>query len=117
MKRGWIITVATLLCLTAAAQPKDYVWTTMSQNSSESMPCGGGDIGLNVWVEGGEVMFYVSRSGTYDEQNTLLKLGRVRLKLSEPVTDEGFCQTLQLRRGSQLLTLGGVTLLLWVDVH
>ncbi len=24
-----------------------------SRNSGESMPCGGGDIGLNVWVEEG----------------------------------------------------------------
>ena len=30
----------------------DYTvrWTTQSKNSSESMPCGGGDVGLNVWV-------------------------------------------------------------------
>ena len=41
------------LLLTANAQPKDYEWRTPSKNSSESMPCGGGDIGMNVWVEGG----------------------------------------------------------------
>ena len=29
----------------------NQVWNTQSNNSSESMPLGGGDIGLNVWVE------------------------------------------------------------------
>lgn len=29
----------------------DVTWTTQSRNSSESMPLGGGDIGLNVWSE------------------------------------------------------------------
>jgi len=38
-------------------------WTTQSKNSSESMPCGGGDIGMNVWVENDEVLLYISRSG------------------------------------------------------
>jgi len=61
------------LCLTAWGQPADYTWTTFSKNASESMPCGGGDIGLNVWVDNGELLFYVSRSGAYDEYTTLLK--------------------------------------------
>ncbi len=45
-----------------AAMPDRYNvrWTTQSANSSESMPCGGGDIGLNVWVENGEILFYLS---------------------------------------------------------
>jgi hypothetical protein len=28
----------------------NVVWTTPRRDASESMPCGGGDIGLNVWV-------------------------------------------------------------------
>lgn len=46
------------------------------------MPCGGGDIGMNVWVEEGDVLFYLSRSGTFDENNCLLKQGRFRIRLS-----------------------------------
>jgi hypothetical protein len=48
----------------ANAQFDQYniVWNTQSQNSSESMPCGGGDIGLNVWVENGDVLFYIAKS-------------------------------------------------------
>jgi hypothetical protein len=31
----------------------DTVWTTQSNNSADSMPVGGGDVGLNVWAENG----------------------------------------------------------------
>ena len=46
----------------AVAQPSNIfptldtyniVWHSQSKNSGESMPVGGGDTGLNVWVEGG----------------------------------------------------------------
>ena len=49
------------------------------------MPCGGGDIGLNVWVENGDILFYIAKSDAFDENNTLLKLGRVRIHLMVPV--------------------------------
>ena len=39
------------------------------------MPCGGGDIGMNVWVEKGELFVYVAKSGSLDEHNTMLKAG------------------------------------------
>lgn len=73
-------------------------WTSQSKNSSESMPCGGGDIGLNVWVENNDILFYFSRSGTFDENNAFLKLGRIRLRLSpNPFTTQDFEQTLTLQ--------------------
>jgi len=80
----------------------DYnpVWTSQSSNSAESMPCGGGDIGLNVWVEKGELLFYIARSGTFDENNALLKLGRVRVSLSpNPFEGKTFRQELILKDG------------------
>src|SRR5687768_2765519 len=63
---------------------KDYniTWNSQSKNSEASMPCGGGDIGLNVWVENGDVLFYISRTGSFDENNALLKAGRARIKLT-----------------------------------
>lgn len=100
----------------------NLVWTSQSDNSAESMPCGGGDIGLNVWVEKGEVMFYLSRSGTFDENNTLLKLGRVRLKLSPNPFDAGnsFKQELVLNEGYVKITgtKAGLSteVKVWVDV-
>lgn len=80
--------------------PYNIVWTTQSQNSSESMPCGGGDIGLNVWVEKGEILFYLSRSGAFDENNVFPKFGRVRIKLTpNPFEGEEFRQELKLMEG------------------
>jgi len=79
----------------------NIVWNSQSTNASESMPVGGGDIGLNVWVENNELLFYIGRSGTFDENNHMLKLGRVRLKLNpNPLSKEGeFRQELKLRAG------------------
>ena len=54
-------------------QPANLVWNTQSRNASESMPCGGGDIGMNVWVENDDVLFYLSRSGSFDENNTSVR--------------------------------------------
>lgn len=85
-----------------AQQVSDYnvVWDTQSRNSSESMPCGGGDIGMNVWVENGDILFYFSRSGAFDENNTLLKLGRIRIKLTpNPFEGGEFSQELKLEKG------------------
>lgn len=75
-------------------------WTQQSRNSGESMPCGGGDIGLNVWVEKDEVLLYLSRAGAFDENNLFPKLGRVRIKLSpNPFEGASFSQQLVLRDG------------------
>ena len=43
------------------SQHANVIWNTPSRNSSESMPCGGGDIGMNIWVEEGDILFYLSR--------------------------------------------------------
>ena len=84
------------------------------------MPCGGGSIGLNVWTENNEVLFYIARSGSFDENNALLKAGRVRLKLLPNPFENGFSQTLDLQTGRVIITgrTGKQTaqLLLWVDV-
>ncbi|RXG32207.1 DUF5703 domain-containing protein [Leeuwenhoekiella marinoflava] len=96
----------------------DQVWDTQSKNSSESMPLGGGDIGANVWVEKGNLYFYFSRSGTFDEHNTLLKLGRVKISLNpNPFKNqEGFQQKLNLKEGYISITQNATEIKLWVDV-
>ncbi|MDR1593158.1 MAG: DUF5703 domain-containing protein [Prevotellaceae bacterium] len=93
------------------------VWDAPSQNSSESMPCGGGDIGLNVWVENGDILFYLSRSGTFDENNEMLKLGRIRLTLTPGITGkDDFQQVLQLDKGYVSVRGNGTEVIIWVDV-
>ena len=97
--------------------PKDYVWTTQSRNSSESMPCGGHDIGMNIWVEDGDILMYVSQSGWFDENNTLLKAGRWRLHLDgNPLGTNGFRQTLHLDQGHVTISGGGAEVTIWADV-
>lgn len=94
------------------------IWNSQSNNSSESMPLGGGDIGLNVWVEKGDLYCYFSRSGTFDEHNTLLKLGRVKITLTpNPFKDnEGFRQELVLKDGYIIIAQNNAKIKLWVDV-
>ncbi|MEG0849020.1 MAG: DUF5703 domain-containing protein [Flavobacterium sp.] len=94
------------------------IWNSQSNNSSDSMPLGGGDIGLNVWVEKGDLYCYFSRSGTFDEHNTLLKLGRVKITLTpNPFKDnEGFRQELVLKDGYIIIAQNNAKIKLWVDV-
>lgn len=96
-------------------------WNSQSSDASESMPCGGGDIGLNVWVENGEVLFYMAQSGTFDENNAMPKLGRVRLKFSpNPFEGNDFRQELVLENGT--VEISGknrnleAKIKIWVDV-
>ncbi|MBP1675834.1 MAG: hypothetical protein H6Q20_393 [Bacteroidetes bacterium] len=100
-----------------AAEP-EYTWTSPSRNSSESMPCGGGDVGLNVWVENGDLLFYVSKNGAFDENNTLLKQGRFRVRLSSNPFQNArdFRQTLKLNEGHIQISAGAVVMGIWVDV-
>ncbi|RYD69244.1 MAG: hypothetical protein EOP55_24265, partial [Sphingobacteriales bacterium] len=113
-----------LITINGFSQDKELnnvVWTSQSNNSSESMPVGGGDIGLNLWVEKGEVYLYLSRSGTFDENNTLLKLGRVKLKFSpNPFDGKTFEQKLILKDGyAQISGVNGnlnTRIKVWVDV-
>lgn len=97
-------------------------WDSQSNNASQSMPCGGGDIGLNVWVENDELLIYLSKSGTFDENNTFLKLGRIRIKLSpNPFKGNKFKQELSLEDGAVKINASDGKLaaqfLIWVDVY
>jgi len=100
----------------------NVLWTTQSKNSGESMPVSGGDIGLNVWVEKDELLFYLGQAGCRDENGALLKPGRVRVKLApNPFDDADFTQKLELSRGDVLMTAkqpGGNSLAIriWVEV-
>ncbi len=114
--RGLLLALGVALwAMAAMAQPADYSWTTESRNSSESMPLGGCDVGLNVWVEQGELLFYICRSGSYDEHNTLLKAGRVRLAIEGGNFAAPFSQTLRLSKSEMQVKLHGATITLWVD--
>jgi len=108
----------------AAVDRYNVVWDSPSADSSGSMPLGNGDIGLNVWVENhGDLVFYISKTDAWNEHDMLLKLGRVRVKLTPNPFDKGvpFRQELRLREGQIVVTAGkdpaAVTLRVWVDAN
>jgi len=109
----------------AASHPIDQynvVWTTPSKHAGESMPCSGGDVGVNVWVENGELLLYTGRAGCRDENGALLKPGRCRVKLTpNPFGNGSFRQELKLREGYVLITAKqpdgkSVAIKIWVEV-
>lgn len=105
------------------ADPMDeynVVWKSPSADSSGSMPLGNGDIGLNLWVEqSGDLVFYISKTDAWDERGELVKLGRVRVKLTPSLFQLGkpFVQTLRLRQGEVEIVGAETTLRVWVDAN
>ena len=102
----------------------NVVWDTPSADSSGSMPLGNGDIGLNVWVEGGgDLLCYLSKTDAWSENVRPLKLGRVRIRLSPNPFLAGapFAQTLRLRQGEIEIRAGAapaeVVARIWVDAN
>ncbi|SHF30545.1 hypothetical protein SAMN05444405_10715 [Bacteroides luti] len=124
MKKAFVAFILLIFISTSrAAKVTDWLdsynvlWTSQSKGSYDSMPCGGGDIGLNVWVENNELLFYISRSGSLDENNCLLKSGRIRVKLTpNPFINSGFSQQLNLRKGFVDVNAGNTNIRLWVNV-
>lgn len=121
-----------LLCLLAAGlafaqtslESLNVVWDSPSKDSSGSMPLGNGDIGLNAWVEeSGDLVFYISKTDAWSESVRLLKIGRVRVRLSPNPFEGGapFKQTLDLAKGEIVITGGRpearCTLHIWVDAN
>jgi hypothetical protein len=99
----------------------NVVWTSQSENTSQSMPCGGNSIGLNVWVEKNELFMYIAKSDAFDENNGLNKLGRLRVKLSpNPFEGATFKQELILNDGNVRISAQkgkeSTIIDVWVDV-
>lgn len=126
----YVVFVALLICFGSPVMAEDkaldfaledynVVWTSQSKNAGDSMPVSGGDIGLNVWVENNELLFYIGRAGCRDENGSLLKPGRVRVNISPNPFAEGFRQELKLKEGHVEITApgenGGV-IKVWVEV-
>jgi len=95
-----------------------------SGDASGTMPTGNGDIGLNVWVdEGGDLLFYIGKTDLWDDNSRLLKLGRVRFKISPNpyLQSRRFLQTLRLRDATVEASYGKgeelVRAQVWVDAH
>ena len=67
------------------------------------MPIGNGDIGLNVWTEqNGDLVFLIGKTDAYTENGQLVKLGRVRVRLTPSpfIAPAAFLQVLKVGRGN-----------------
>jgi hypothetical protein len=87
----------------------DVIWTTPGKNSSDSMPLGNGELGINLWVEeNGDLHFYLGRNDAYSEVSQLCKVGAVRVSLAPNpfATGAPFRQHLKLRDGVCEITAG-----------
>ena len=100
----------------------NIIWNTQSKNSSESMPLAGGILGLNVWVEQGDLCFLMGSPNCMDESGMQVKLGLVRLHFSPAVFEQDFRQELHLSR-SEIVASGKtasgapVSVTLWCGVE
>jgi alpha-L-fucosidase 2 len=110
--------------VTASLDQHKVVWDVPGPTSSQSMPVGNGDIGLNVWVEtNGDLLFYIGKTDSWNQDvngdEGLMKVGGVRVSLNpSPLAGGGkFLQTLKLRTGEVEIKEGDSTVRVWVDAN
>lgn len=106
--------------IASSAVPRDLpacnvVWDSPSKDATGSMPLCGGNLGLNVWVEGDDVLFYLGSPDSRTEDGKLVKLGRVRLSLPPGTLATNFRQELDLAESCIRISADGIRLMLWVD--
>ena len=94
-------------------------YESMCNDAGESMPLGGHDVGLNVWVQDGILYFYMAESGAFDEQGNMVKVGRFKVCMN-PNPFKDYCtQELRLITGDvEIIGKSGnntTVILLWVD--
>ena len=135
MIRHRIAIFLALICLVVSAQgtnpPSEIskklnlynvTWDTPSETPVGSMPFGGGDIGGNVWIESGNIYFYLQRSGCFSDNGEYMKLGRFRVSFSPNPFDhpDSFIQELNMEDGYVSIKASNseanVDIKLWIDI-
>lgn len=115
-----------IVCSNDQITKYNVVWDSPSKDYNGSMPIGNGDIGANVWVEeNGDLLFYIGKTDAFSENARLLKLGKLRVRLSpNPFKELGvFKQELDLKDGVIIInssshgTNNQVELRFWVDAN
>ncbi len=102
----------------------NVTWDSPGSDSSDSMPLGNGDVGLNVWVEqNGDLLFYLSKTDSWGDYGRLLKLTKVRIALDPNpfIENKPFQQTLKLIEGKIGILAGAdaskVAIDVWADAN
>lgn len=107
-----------------AGQVKQYdvIWDSPSTGMGGSMPIGNGDIGANLWFDQNDLVFYISKMDSWDDNGRLAKVGKVRVALSPNpfVGYTKFRQELDLENGQILIHADGqnpTSLKFWIDAN
>lgn len=125
---GLLVLVGFAFLLQAQSAKLDQyniVWDSTGKSAVESMPCGGGNIALNVWTTKEELILYIGSPDSWVDGNVPgevanVKIGRVRLNISPNPFSANFRQELDL--ASNTILVSGETregtkvhLRIWVD--
>ncbi len=105
---------------TGFVKVNDLAWHSLGTNENNSMPIGNGDIGVNVWTEqNGDIVLLLAKSDAWSENGQLLKLGRVRVKLTPNpfVGAAAFSQSLKLESGEIEMEAGHNLVRIWADAN
>jgi hypothetical protein len=111
----WFSIAACLSAQLPSLTPYNVIWDSPSKDTVGSMPLAGGNLGLNVWVEGDDLLFYIGSPDSRLENQKLVKLGRVRMSFSSSPFRKHFRQELDLAQSCLLVTGDSLALKLWVD--
>jgi hypothetical protein len=98
----------------------DVSWNALGTNENNSMPLGNGDIALNVWTEqNGDILLLMAKDDAWSENGQLLKLGRVRVKLTpNPFAGAAtFSQALKLESGAIEIQGKKTLVRVWADAN
>jgi alpha-L-fucosidase 2 len=117
-----------LLCLPSVMRAQDtnfikqndVAWTGLGIDENSSMPLGNGDLALNAWTEkSGDIVLLLAKADAWSENGQLLKLGRVRVKLTPNpfAASDAVEQVLKLETGEVLLRSGKNSVRIWVDAN
>ncbi len=130
---GWLVLAIIIVTAAPSCARQGYdplrnlekynvVWDSPSRDAWGTMPAGNGDISLNVWVEeSGDLLFYIGKSDSWDDNSRLLKVGRVRVRLNPNpcLQSKAFLQTLRLRDAAVEVRCGEgeerVDIRVWAD--
>ena len=126
MKRSLALLFLVALPTLASAQGVNFAkansmtWNAPGTNENNSMPLGNGDVAVNAWTEqNGDTVLLLAKADAWSENGQLLKLGRVRVKLTPNpfAAPAAFTQTLKLDTG-EIQIQGGKSLVhIWVDAN
>ncbi len=98
----------------------DLTWHSLGVNENDSMPIGNGSLGANVWTEAnGDLVLLVSSPDAWTELGKLVKLGRVRIRLTPNpfLGKDDFSETLHLEDGAIEMHAGSNTVRIWIDAN